>query len=64
MFGVVNQMWSVRAMLCNFQNNIISEKLLNPYIPRIKPCVTSQTLADGDSPVMEVTELGVLHPWY
>ena len=44
MFGVVNQMWSVCAMLCNFQNSIISEKLLNPYTPRIKPCVTSQTL--------------------
>ena len=25
MFGVVNQMWSVYAMLCNFQNSIISE---------------------------------------
>ena len=24
MFGVVNQMWSVCAMLCNFQNSIIS----------------------------------------
>ena len=24
MFGVVNQMWSVYAMLCNFQNSIIS----------------------------------------
>ena len=23
-FGVVNQMWSVCAMLCNFQNSIIS----------------------------------------
>ena len=44
MFGVVNQMWSVCAMICNFQNSIISEKLLNPYTPRIKPCVRSQTL--------------------
>ena len=43
MFGVVNQ-WSVCAMLCNFQDSIISEKLLNPYTPRIKPCVVSQTL--------------------
>ena len=41
MFGFVIQMWSVCAMLCNF----ISAKLLNPYTPRIKPCVTSQTLA-------------------
>ena len=24
-------MWSVCALLCNFQNSIISEKLLNPY---------------------------------
>ena len=24
MFGVVNQMWSVCAMFCNFQNSIIS----------------------------------------
>ena len=25
MFGVVKQMWSVCAMLCNFRNSIISE---------------------------------------
>ena len=25
MFGVVNQMWSVCVMVCNFQNSIVSE---------------------------------------
>ena len=72
MFGVVNQMWSVCAMLYNFQNSIISEKLLNPCTPesnlvsRAKPwfynCQSFN--ADGDSPVMEVTKLSVPNPWY
>ena len=44
MFGVVNQMWSVCAMLCNFQkyHQCIALKTLTPpesnLVSRAKPC--------------------------